>query len=190
LPGLRQMAGTRPPQGFIRILRQFAFPFLEEGFCHILNGRNALVDGLRTGFAPLQLGTELIVLGFELPAAKIDDCPEALQGGLKLLLGGLLAVAGLLHAAHQEIPFGVAQLFHGSVVCCLTASQHQHGEHQQGAGTDTRVDRTTYQGPFLPQVSHGSWYQAFIPTVSLDVISLEASSGGYYRGHSEPRAAQ
>ena len=28
-PGLRQLASTRPPQGFIRILRQFAFPFLE-----------------------------------------------------------------------------------------------------------------------------------------------------------------
>ena len=31
--------------------------------------------------------------------------------------------------------------------------------------------------------------QRFIPTVSLDVISLVASSCGYYRGQIEPRAA-
>jgi len=32
--------------------------------------------------------------------------------------------------------------------------------------------------------------QAHKPTVSLDVISLVASSCGYSRGHIEPRAAQ
>jgi len=30
----------------------------------------------------------------------------------------------------------------------------------------------------------------FIPTVSLDVMSLVASSCGHYRGHIEPRVAQ
>jgi hypothetical protein len=33
-------------------------------------------------------------------------------------------------------------------------------------------------------------YAAATPTVSLDVISLVASSCGYYRGHIEPHAAQ
>ena len=73
---------------------------VQNATAHLFNGRNALVDGLRTGVAPLQLGTEFIVLGFKFPTVKMDDRPEALQGGLKLLLGGLLAVTSLLHAAH------------------------------------------------------------------------------------------
>src|SRR6266849_8253267 len=72
LPGLRQLAGTRTTEGLIRILRQFCFPFLEERLCNILDCRNALVDGLRSGFAPIQLGAELGVLCFERPAAKMD----------------------------------------------------------------------------------------------------------------------
>src|SRR5689334_11625890 len=123
------------------------------------------MDGLRAGFAPLQFSTELVILRFELPAAEMDDRPEAFQGGLKLLLGGLLAVASLLHAAHQERPFGVAQLFHGGVVGRLTTGQHQHGEHQQSAGTDARVGWTTHYAHslFRYHMGHGATVEMMPP---------------------------
>jgi len=46
------------------------------------------------------------------------------------------------------------------------------------------------QGKKLSHCKIVNAYDPTIPTVSLDVISLVASSCGYYRGHIEHRAAQ
>src|SRR6266851_7291186 len=46
LPGLCQLAGTRLPQGLMRILRSFGFPFLKERLGHLLDGRDALVGSV------------------------------------------------------------------------------------------------------------------------------------------------
>ena len=63
LPGLRQLAGTRLPQRLLRVVRQFGFPFLKERLGHLLDGRNALMDGVRAGFGVLRLRGFSLILG-------------------------------------------------------------------------------------------------------------------------------
>jgi transposase InsO family protein len=53
-----------------------------------------------------------------------------------------------------------------------------------------RRERPRAQVPAMATGLHAIWIAEYKPTVSLDVISLAASSCGYYRGHIEQHAAQ
>ena len=82
---------------------------------------------------------------------------------------------------------GMVKAAHTVMSCCsMTFGQHQI------VSAVAKQNQQYQRFKFLPRnpVEYEIFQVLLMPTVSLDVISLVASSCGYYRGHIEQHAAQ
>lgn len=146
-PGGLELGGGFGFQVGALILGEFVVPFLEEGLGDGIHGLNLAGHGIGAFLADVILGGKLVVLGFQVAAVEAGDAFEFVEGGLELLFGGFLAVAGLADAFDEDVAFVVAEFFPHVVVGALAAGEGEECCRQERGGDETGGGELTHGTP-------------------------------------------
>jgi hypothetical protein len=112
------------------------------------------------------------------PGYAASDMPGFTRSRVRRRSADPVTSGGIPFSNHAEIPqssVGIRMVLLHEI---SYIKKHSVRLHQSRGGL-----------PFMADQRIGKQYVVFRPTVSLDLISLVASSCGYCRGHIEPRAA-
>src|SRR5690606_5266947 len=96
--GLGEQPLALPTQAGIGILFELRFPLIEEIAGHALDGVDALGHDTCAPLARLVRAVQPVVHLLEIAALERDDAAILIERRLKLLLRGILSVAGVLDA--------------------------------------------------------------------------------------------
>jgi len=125
------------------VLVELLPPLLEQRVGDLPHFPDAVVHVLGAAFAALVLAVQLVVLRLQLAqlcAGDLGHRQELLERRLELLLGRFLPVAGVLHAIHELLAFGVAEFFGQRDALRRAAGQGGDRQNPQHHAADAGCD--------------------------------------------------